>query len=219
MAANGRLPSSSLGSIGGGYYLEISAAAAFNAMSREAGGIHVVSAYRTYERQMYFWNLYRSGRGNLAAYPGTSNHGWGRAVDLASYADRNKVDAHGRKFGFSKGCSDAASEWWHVIYNPSCTGASWRPGPTPPSGPRVLRYGMRGNDVRTLQTWLVRSGCLKKARPGQPPSIDGVFGRSTRGGLVLFQKRHKLAADGVAGPQTLGLLKRLYHWPPPWPHK
>jgi hypothetical protein len=217
MPANGRFPQSALASIGGGYYLAIDAARAFNAMSQEAGGIHVVAGYRTYERQVYFWNLYRSGRGNLAAYPGTSNHGWGLAVDLASYGDRQKVDIHGRKFGWSKGCSDAQSEWWHIKYNPGCTGASWHGGPVLPAGPRTIRYGMRGHDVRNMQVWLVRSGCLKKARRGQPPAIDGVYGRATHGALVLFQRQHHLVPDGVAGPKTIGLLKKLYG--APWPRR
>ena len=76
---------------------------------------------------------------------------------------------------------------------------------------------MKGKDVEQMQIWLVRSGALKKAKKGQPPSIDGSFGRSTHGGLVLFQKQHKLAPDGVAGPKTLALLKKNYG--APWPKK
>lgn len=219
MAQNGRLPASDLASIGGGYYLRKDAAAAFNAMSNDAysrwgSHITVVAGYRDINRQWYFWNLYQSGRGNLAAYPGTSNHGWGLAVDLASSWARWAVDQIGRHYGFSKGCSDAQSEWWHIVWNPLCTGATWKPGP---SGPRVLKYGMTGHDVHDMQVWLVRSGIMKKAKPGQPPAIDGVFGRSTHGAVVAFQKAHHLNADGVAGPTTLGLLKKLYG--SPWPKK
>lgn len=84
-------------------------------------------------------------------------------------------------------------------------------------GPRVLKYGMKGKDVEQMQVWLVRSGALKKAKKGQPPAIDGSFGRSTHGGLVLFQRQHKLTADGIGGPKTLGLLKKNYG--APWPKK
>ena len=112
MSANGRFTNAELASIGGGYYLARGAAAAFNAMSAAAQKrwgrpIRVVAGYRTYERQVYFWNLYRSGRGNLAAQPGTSNHGLGLAVDLASQWDRWAVDQIGRSFGWSKSWSDA----------------------------------------------------------------------------------------------------------------
>ena len=84
-------------------------------------------------------------------------------------------------------------------------------------GPRTLKFGMKGKDVEQMQVWLVRSGALKKAKKGQPPAIDGSFGRSTHGGLVLFQRQHKLAPDGVAGPKTLALLKKNYG--APWPKK
>lgn len=222
MAANGQLPASDLASIGGGFYLTIPAAAAFNAMSQAAQQrwgrpITVVAGYRTLERQWYFWHLYQSGQGNLAAYPGSSNHGWGLAVDLASTWCRWAVDQIGRTYGFSKACSDAQSEWWHIKYDPGCTGATWKPGPSAPAGPRTLRFGMSGNDVRDLQIYLVRSGCLKKAQGRQPPSIDGNFGRSTHGALVLFQRRHYLVSDGVAGPKTIALLKKLYG--NPWPRR
>src|SRR5437764_12811831 len=100
MGANGQLPSSVLAPIGYGYYMERNAAAAFNAMSqvsmrRWGRPIRCISAYRTISKQWYLWNLYRSGRGNLAAYPGSSNHGWGLAFDCASTWDRWAVDQIG----------------------------------------------------------------------------------------------------------------------------
>lgn len=109
---NGRLSASALSPIGGGYYLAKPAARAFLAMSAEARRrfgtpITVVAAYRDYARQVYFWDLYLSGRGNLAAHPGTSNHGWGLAVDLASPHMRWIVDQIGAKYGFAKRWSDA----------------------------------------------------------------------------------------------------------------
>lgn len=120
---NGRLPASDLAPIGGGYYLRKDAAEAFNAMSDEALRVYgvrvtVVAGYRTLQRQVELWNLYLSGRGNLAARPGTSNHGWGLAVDLSSPYVRHIVDQIGAKYGFSKSWSDAPSEWWHVLYQP-----------------------------------------------------------------------------------------------------
>ena len=62
------------------------------------------------------WALYQSGRGNPAARPGTSNHGWGTAVDFATPAMRAMVNRIGAKYGWSKQWSDAPSEWWHVLY-------------------------------------------------------------------------------------------------------
>lgn len=211
MSSNGRMTNAELRSIGGGYYLANSAAASFNAMSAEARrrwgrSITVVAGYRTYDKQVYFWNLYRSGRGNLAAYPGTSNHGWGLAVDLSSQWCRWAVDQIGRKYGWSKGCSDAQSEWWHIKYNPSCTGSHYHPGPR---GPRVLRKGMRGHDVERVQVYLLRGGYLKKGTP-RHPAHDGIFGKSTKAAVKQFQSQHGLKADGVVGPATLAKLRRSY---------
>ena len=100
MAANGQLPPEALAPIASGQ-LEKTAAAAWNAMNVEAraNGLQLVptgskSSYRTYAQQQELYDLYRSGRGNLAAVPGTSNHGWGLAVDLATTqmrADRKSV--------------------------------------------------------------------------------------------------------------------------------
>lgn len=126
MAANGRLPASALASIPGGR-LEHNAAKAWNAMCAEARARHNVeirpagprSSYRTFAEQQHFWNLYISGRGNLAARPGTSNHGLGLAVDLADGgrgAMRRVIDQIGSRYGWAKKWSDAAHEPWHLKF-------------------------------------------------------------------------------------------------------
>lgn len=51
------------------------------------------SSYRTYEQQVELYNAYLNGTGNLAAVPGTSNHGWGLAVDVATQQMRSTIDA------------------------------------------------------------------------------------------------------------------------------
>ena len=98
MAGNGNLPPSQLTAVPPGR-LEKNAARAWNAPGGPAAnGCRLLgpnSGYRTYASQAYYWGLYTSGRGNLAARPGTSNHGWGRAVDLASPSMRTWIDRHG----------------------------------------------------------------------------------------------------------------------------
>ena len=81
--ANGLVPSSTLCPITGGGRLRPDAAAAFNRMSRayaQAFGspLCVSDSYRSYGSQV---SVFRH-RPSLAAVPGTSNHGWGLAVDL-----------------------------------------------------------------------------------------------------------------------------------------
>lgn len=138
--ANGQLPQSDLAPIAQGQ-LRKDAAAAWNAMNVEARklGLEIVptgskSSYRTFAQQQELYNLYKSGRGNLAAIPGQSNHGWGLAVDLATPQMRAMVDRIGAKYGFSKRCSDAQSEWWHIKYDPACNNATWKGADPGPSG-------------------------------------------------------------------------------------
>jgi hypothetical protein len=119
---NGRLPASALAPIYQGQ-LKTEAAAGWNAMNVEARkrGLQLYptgskSSYRTYEQQVELYNAYLNGTGNLAAKPGTSNHGWGDAVDLATQQMRTIVDQIGKQYGYSKSWSDAPTEWWHIVY-------------------------------------------------------------------------------------------------------
>jgi len=82
---NGRLPIDALCPLWGtaGHHLRADAAFAFNRMSQRYDAVFgqpicVTDSYRTYEQQV---ELYAR-KPNLAARPGTSNHGWGTAVDL-----------------------------------------------------------------------------------------------------------------------------------------
>lgn len=153
-------------------------------------------AYRSYQRQVLAKRTY----GRNAATPGYSNHGWGLAVDLASRRQRWVVDQIGRKYGFSKRCSDASWEWWHVKYNPRCTGATYRPKPKPkPFVP--LRYRSSGSRVKWVQRRLRAQG-YPNSVPGPGKPGYGYFGVSTRQAVWRFQKRKGLTTDGVVGRKT-----------------
>jgi hypothetical protein len=119
VSANGQLPASDLAPIAQGE-LRRDAAAAWNAMNVKARAIGIellptgsMSSYRTYDEQVYLYGVYLDG-GPLAAIPGTSNHGWGLAVDVATEAMRAMIDDIGRPFGWAKEWSDAPGEWWHL---------------------------------------------------------------------------------------------------------
>lgn len=82
---NGRIPLSALRALSwaGNQYLKPSAASEFerlNAAYRARFGVSMseLSAYRTYEQQV----ILKRSKPDLAAPPGTSNHGWGLAVDI-----------------------------------------------------------------------------------------------------------------------------------------
>ncbi|PRD42144.1 peptidoglycan-binding protein [Phyllobacterium phragmitis] len=68
---------------------------------------------------------------------------------------------------------------------------------SPASG--MLRMGSHGARVRELQQLL--------ARAGQPITVDGDFGPSTKAAVKAFQMAANIADDGVAGPQTLAALQ------------
>lgn len=196
---NGQFPASALRSIGNGLYLAQAAALAWLALNaashrRYGVGIRARTAYRNLALQWYFWRLYISGRGNLAAYPGTSNHGWGIAVDLYSTGDRSRLNAIGAPFGWSKAWSDAPGEWWHIRYRSGI----WS-GKIPF---RTMHFGMHGSDVKRQQKRLRHIGYTSV-------KTTGYFGKATRRAVKLFQKKHKLHIDGVIGPKTARILKRV----------
>ena len=66
---------------------------------------------------------------------------------------------------------------------------------------RVLRRGMTGADVRTLQAALIAYGYSCGAA-----GADGDFGAGTEMALRQFQTRYSLGADGIAGKGTWGKL-------------
>ena len=91
-----------------------STACAFDQMAtaaKQAGvAIKVSSGFRTIARQNYFWNCYQTkqcNNGNLAARPGTSNHGKGIALDI-------NTDC-GKQTGAKPSCGGSAVYQW--LYN------------------------------------------------------------------------------------------------------
>jgi peptidoglycan hydrolase-like protein with peptidoglycan-binding domain len=62
-------------------------------------------------------------------------------------------------------------------------------------GERTLKQGMRGHDVRVLQSYLTVAGFAT--------SIDGDFGPGTKANAIRFESAHQLPANGVVTyPQT-----------------
>jgi hypothetical protein len=119
---NGKIPASALTPIGhGGHRLWAPAAEAFGrlhaAAARDGIDIGVTDSYRSYESQVDLAErkgLYS--QGGLAARPGTSDHGWGRAVDLDLDARAQAwMRANGERYGFVE---DTPREPWHWAFTP-----------------------------------------------------------------------------------------------------
>src|SRR6516164_4756447 len=137
MSSNGKLTDAELAPIASGRLTRSNyCAASWNAMNIEARrlGVELLptgskSSYRTFAQQQELYNLYQQGKAPLAAIPGTSNHGWGLAVDVATYEMRQMIDRIGERYGWAKKWSDAQSEWWHLKFRIGVwTGND--PGPT-----------------------------------------------------------------------------------------
>lgn len=120
---NGRIPAGALAPIGvGEHRLHRPAAEAFARMRADAAragvSIGVEDSYRTYEEQVQLAaekGLYS--RGGLAATPGSSNHGWGLALDLDLDARAQEwMREHGWRYGFVE---DVPREPWHWTYRPA----------------------------------------------------------------------------------------------------
>jgi hypothetical protein len=189
MSENGQLPPSELAPIQNGR-LAIKAAAAWNAMNVEARSKGTElrptgskSSYRTYAQQVELYNAYLNGTGNLAAKPGTSNHGWGLAVDVATQSMRSTIDRVGEKYGWAKKWSDAPSEWWHIKYRDGVWSGK-DPGPfgkavaPPPPQPPIVdatvgREGqvtVRNQDGR-LEHFTLAGGTVRHRWQAQPGGV------------------------------------------------
>ncbi|MGE3589369.1 MAG: D-alanyl-D-alanine carboxypeptidase family protein [Ilumatobacteraceae bacterium] len=120
---NGRVPAAALEPIGqGSHRLYAPAAASWRdavAAARADGiDLRITDSYRSYEQQVDL--VARKGlysEGGLGATPGTSNHGWGLAVDV-DVSDSSTLAwmrANGHRFGFVEA---VPREPWHWEFRP-----------------------------------------------------------------------------------------------------
>ncbi len=207
MSQNGRFADADLAEIPGGR-LEKEAAANWLALRRLGGRELQIwisplgprSSYRTFAEQQYFWDLYQSGRGNLAAKPGTSNHGLGRAIDLADPRTmRRVVDRYGKPFGWQWG--EAPSESWHVTYRGHGKAGLEE---LRDDDHRTLRPGHRGDDVRMVQRWFVERGFRL--------STDGVYGDDTQDAVRRLYRAWGHEPHGNFGDAGWSVLDERHPW-------
>ena len=207
MSQNGKLPAGELAEIPGGR-LASEAAANWLALRAKGGrelGIWIApigprGSYRTYAEQEYFWQLYQSGKGNLAARPGTSNHGWGHAVDLAAPASmRSVIDRFGKPYGWRWG--EAPSERWHVTYY---GGGQAKAGEVAKVENPTLKLGDSGADVKKVQKWLANHGARVKA--------DGAFGPATQKAVNAMYRAYGHEPHGAFGDAGWSIVEGKHPW-------
>lgn len=70
------------------------------------------------------------------------------------------------------------------------------------AGAGVLKEGMEGSSVTSLQKKLIKIGYLNT-------NATGYYGSATTAAVIKLQKKYGYGSDGIAGTQTLNLLDKL----------
>lgn len=182
-------------------------------------------------RPYKWWNgikYYQKAGVAQAATPGTSNHGWGLAVDIAEQLDADPeqegissraltylVGGIAEQFGWSW---ELQSEPWHLRYvagdDLPVAVVEWMhstapPTPDPPlppvipTPPEVYLINMPVCDKTKADknaTFTLQG--LLNLRAGFSIAVDGDFGTQTDQALRKYQAVMGLTVDGVAGPKT-----------------
>lgn len=119
---NGRVPAAALRTVGAtGHKLWAPASSALESLMeaarRDGVKIGITDSYRPYAEQVDL--VRRKGlysQGGLAARPGTSDHGWGLAVDLDLNAKAQTwMRTNAARFGFVE---NTPREPWHWVFTP-----------------------------------------------------------------------------------------------------
>jgi len=172
---NGQIPTILLVDVSGrGDYMEPSAAhqflamrqACFDATGRWINPAPGSSCNRSLATQQAFYDAYRAYlRGGpwaaVAAVPGTSNHGWARAIDITGYEGNtawrsprtgtvymvniavwNWLQAHAHDYGYDWATGDGSGEAWHwESLTPPGTASTTATALSTPTAPPILEEG------------------------------------------------------------------------------
>lgn len=90
-----------------------------------------------------------------------------------------------------------------VLENGSKSGAVIKPDTDYELGDRILRNGCDGDDVKTLQTYLIQLGYSCGSY-----GADGDFGDATEQAVENFQKENGCVVDGEFGSESLAALEK-----------
>lgn len=218
--ANGRIPASELRACtvitGGGLLLRTDASLALDrlAVLARADGydVQVTDLYRDYATQVRLKQLWCDrGRCHMAATPGTSNHGWGVAVDNGfgygprsfgrwMHANRNLCGEHG--WVWPAWAQRASSyEPWHWEYSAAKDRHRNKPAEAPEEDDDMIRMGDSGPEVAQLQR-LANGVNYRSYAAGHFPVIaqikdDGEYGPKTAEAVAnaLGRAKHYTGVD------------------------
>lgn len=170
---NGEIPTSALSRVGN-IWLRADAAAALRDMMtafRGARGHDLIlnDGYRDLAGQRKAYNDYLYNGGNLAAYPGTSNHGWALSVDFGGqvYLGPNTTD-----FQWMRNNAGRFGWWWEgggfrqIEYHHWTFAGSYAPNPQEPeddmydANAQAALFRKIENDTRPIRLYTWGSGII-----------------------------------------------------------
>ncbi|NDB83048.1 MAG: hypothetical protein EB127_09970, partial [Alphaproteobacteria bacterium] len=145
--ANGKLDPSKLTTVQGGYQLRNDAAQAFQSASASAKktgvSLALSSAYRSYEKQAALY-ANRANNPYPVAAPGTSNHGYGIAIDVPEGTPGHRwMIANGRQFGWKNLPGDAV----HFDFVGGNGPKAYAKGGETLAGPHLAMLGEKGKEI------------------------------------------------------------------------
>lgn len=179
--------------------------------------LYATDGYRDLATQWVVWRRWQDGTGAPAAIPGTSNHGYGEALDLSSNvnsfasAEHRWMVQNGPKFGWVHPHwarqGGGREEPWHFEFV----------GPTGKTSPRVrhpkrgeIGIGQVGAKPRHVQNLLNKIGA-----PKYRVTADGIYGLGTAIAVMKYQWVKGLPGTGVVDPLTLKHLEGKVRPKPP----
>lgn len=129
----------------------------------------------------------------------------GRAYHIGYVVDDalRVVEAKGRAYGVI--CSAFNSSYWNAYGRPEVFREEIEHEDRPASivFRRILKKGMKGDDVKELQLLLNRASCSNLA-------ADGTFGTKTYKAVRAYQYSMGLTVDGIAGKNTITALGGIW---------
>lgn len=166
----------------------------------------ILEGYRSLATQQQYWADWQAGKpgAHRAAYPGTSNHGYGRAADFASSidlfdsAEHQWMVANAPTYGWHWG--EAPDEAWHFTYYPGTAIAASESTPisataTPAVSGRKRedtmtfvfvdeqvvdvpgKAGVRNATYKTQRTWVVYGEFFYKEFTASQATANGFAGQ------------------------------------------
>jgi hypothetical protein len=188
----------------GSMLAETATAAAFARVNTLFGGRLMITspygAHRTQAQQGFLYDLYRTGRGETAAPPGSSNHEAGRAIDVNNWASFPSLRSVMLAHGFTRD----THEQWHYNHTGTASPASTTTAPLSTATEEDEEMAQRPQFWRKTSGPISNSLFLLVYDNGTAVELDG---RTTSGMSQVLGIRNQYAqyflssvADGLGVP-------------------